>query len=1448
MNKFYKTALTLLCLFACLNSYADGSKDLYPSGATGDRAFLMSSTSTASAGWPFTSLGTHYVFVNPGETVVAASSAQGIGQGQIRFTAPDGTVYSSAIGSATGQIVNRSQELLGPVVGYTPFTQVAGSSQGGLWKVELLPSGDLTQNTSNGATVAANANWTQNSTNAIAAWDISVINAASALIPGRVYATVMNMYVTNGSYYGKLFVQTSDGYTYKVNNNGQAGIGFVFFVNNKGITTGTGDAAPPSYKSLNATASIPTKDPRTADGTQSVTQKIFYTMPAADLPQSASLPGGGSTWLKVPKVIPTVSGISIDGVEGTSGQVSNKGAYIKFDANQAGTFRIILTGSGSFVTRTIIGSASAGSNSVFWDGKDGAGTAPSLGTASVTAKIQLQGAEVHFPFIDVEYNPNGTILEQLNDDGSVKSDVVYWDDSGFAGGTGASSPQFNGNSGSGISSNTNGHKWSNNYGNNRTMDTWTYILGDMVSQNTTLSIRQSDLAVQSIAPSASVTTVAAGQPISYTVSVINNGPSDVSSAPFVFKVPAGFTIGDISDVTFTSSCGTVNSPAIDGTGNYTALLDLPNGCFITFTVTGKAGAVLGGSTINMEASIMRPHDVTDPDATNPDASVPPTDPHVECLNGTSSESCNNIKYNHSVTVTPSADIVTVKSLKNGSQTSFTPGDAVVYTIVVTNNGPSDATNVNITDVAPSGTTISSWTASVTTGTVALPNASGTGDLNEIIGTLPNGAVVTYTITVQTPSSFSGNLSNTTAVTSNTPDPDATCAACTAPSIVAVPIPPATTDDATTLNANGNVTIPVLNNDNAGTNPIEPSSLTIVTQPAHGIVTVNADGTVVYTPAAGYSGPDAFTYKVQDGLGNWSNVGTVNVTVTAIPPVVTDDVTTLNANSNVTIPVLNNDNAGTNPIVPSSLTIVGQPAHGTVNVNADGTVVYTPAKGYSGPDAFTYKVQDNAGNWSNVGTVNVTVTTIPPAVTDDATTLNANGNVTIPVLNNDNAGTNPIVPSSLAIVTQPAHGIVTVNADGTVVYIPAAGYSGPDAFTYKVQDGAGNWSNVGTVNVTVTAPATTPPVVADDVMNLTSNSNVTIPVLNNDNAGTNPIVPSSLTIVGQPAHGTVNVNADGTVVYTPAKGYSGPDAFTYKVQDNAGNWSNVGTVNVTVTAPAATPPVVTNDAATLTANSNVAIPVLNNDNAGTNPIVPSSLTIVGQPAHGTVNVNADGTVVYTPAKGYSGPDAFTYKVQDNAGNWSNVGTVNVTVTAPATTPPVVADDAITLKAGENVTVPVLDNDTPGEGASPIVPSTLEIVDQPKHGTVKVNADGTVVYTPAAGYSGPDAFTYSVKDELGNLSNAAVVTVTVMPNNLDVPNVITPNGDGNNDKLVIKGLEKYSQNEIIIFNRWNNVLYKSRNYQGDWDGQGLNAGTYYYTLKVQESNGQWHTINGYLMLMR
>lgn len=84
-------------------------------------------------------------------------------------------------------------------------------------------------------------------------------------------------------------------------------------------------------------------------------------------------------------------------------------------------------------------------------------------------------------------------------------------------------------------------------------------------------------------------------------------------------------------------------------------------------------------------------------------------------------------------------------------------------------------------------------------------------------------------------------------------------------------------------------------------------------------------------------------------------------------------------------------------------------------------------------------------------------------------------------------------------------------------------------------------------------------------------------------------------------------------------------------------------------------------------------------------------------------------------------------------------------------------------------------------------------------------------------------------------------------LKIPNVITPNGDGFNDKFVIKNLESYKENELVIFNRWNNVVYNKKNYTQDWSGQNLNAGTYFYILKVKDADNKWHSYNGYVMVM-
>ena len=186
------------------------------------------------------------------------------------------------------------------------------------------------------------------------------------------------------------------------------------------------------------------------------------------------------------------------------------------------------------------------------------------------------------------------------------------------------------------------------------------------------------------------------------------------------------------------------------------------------------------------------------------------------------------------------------------------------------------------------------------------------------------------------------------------------------------------------------------------------------------------------------------------------------------------------------------------------------------------------------------------------------------------------------------------------------------------------------------------------------------------------------------------------------------------------------------------------------------PVAVADAAATVAGTPVTINVLAND---TDPNADRlGVTVVTAPANGTAAVNADGTVTYTPDAGFVGGNSFTYAAADSYGAFATA-TVSVTVTAatppPGTNrPPVAVSDAATTGFGTPVVINVLANDSDPDGN----PLTVAVAGQPANGVAAVNADGTVTFTPNAGFSGATSFTYGVSDGKGGTA-AAAVSVTV-----------------------------------------------------------------------------------------
>jgi LPXTG-motif cell wall-anchored protein len=546
-----------------------------------------------------------------------------------------------------------------------------------------------------------------------------------------------------------------------------------------------------------------------------------------------------------------------------------------------------------------------------------------------------------------------------------------------------------------------------------------------------------------------------------------------------------------------------------------------------------------------------------------------------------------------------------------------------------------------------------------------------------------------------------------------------------------------------------VTIDLLDDDSAGdpSAPLvpaatifpttgQPSGVTVsadgktLTIDGQGTYVIDAAGTAVFTPTEGFSGTTAsVAYRIVDANGTTAEAR-VQVTVRPGPTATPDADSTLQGVP-VTVQPFANDipsrnadgSAGDWDLGTLRFPTTGQPAgaqvldggtrivvpgEGTYTVAADGSVTFTPLADFRGiAAAVSYTGTDQVGN-TVTSTIVIDVTAVDPSAADDAAVTPFATPVTFDFTGDDAPG-DPAVPLDPASAVFEASGI-------------------PAGLTAEIRDGG-----------------------------------------------------KTLDVAGE---GVYTLSDDGTVTFTPADGFSGASTpVRYTIFDENGSSATAALAVTVRPGPIAGP-----DTESTPQNVPVTVAVLGNDRSGQladgtdGELDPASVvfTTAGQPAGSTVGdggktlevpgegvyeIGADGQVTFTPESSFRGAATpVAYAVTDSLGN-AAASTLTVTV---AGVDPIARDNAETTAPGVPVVIDVIGNDSAGTDGAALDPSSLRIVDEngdlvtelavPGEGVWTV-VDGTIVFTPAAGFVGATTpITYSVADANGTRVTATV-TVTV-----------------------------------------------------------------------------------------
>ena len=554
--------------------------------------------------------------------------------------------------------------------------------------------------------------------------------------------------------------------------------------------------------------------------------------------------------------------------------------------------------------------------------------------------------------------------------------------------------------------------------------------------------------------------------------------------------------------------------------------------------------------------------------------------------------------------------------------------------------------------------------------------------------------------------------------------------------------------------------------------------------------------VLFVPSSNFSGTARFTYFVQDdgttaGLSDpRAASGTAIIFVDEVndPPQAVDDhlvaIEEDSGDDTITmVALLGNDSAGpTNEAAQSfALISVSSPIGGTVDI-AGTNVIFSPEADFAGEAGFDYTIEDDgttAGlNDPKTATARVTFTIAevndpPVAVVDLLPSLPEDSPPRkIPfsvLLANDIPGPgSELNNQTLTIVSVSNLAGGTVEISGTnVLFTPTTNYYGSAAFTYRIQDNGAitRRGTEGTVIFSITA-VNDPPVPGPDILsNITEDSPPRRISLSSLLANDSPGPPNEsnqnqgIVSVGGAFGGSTTISG-GDVIFTPATNFHGLAGFSYTMRDDgdtagvADPQSSAGSVSFVVTE-VNDPPVANNDSTpSIEEDSGTqSIPfgaLLSNDTAGSENEQNQLLTIVavGGATGGTVSISGTN-ILFAPSLNYNGPAGFTYAIADNGTTdgasdpRQDTAIVSFNI-SPVNDSPVADDQTLSADEGNATILTLTGNDSDPEVAQGL---TFNIVVPPVHGTLSgLDAvSGRVIYTPAADYSGPDSFLFTITDD-------------------------------------------------------------------------------------------------------